>query len=308
MRAALVTAVVLAIGVPFVVWCTSHGRRLLLVLVGLATTAAIWVAIVAANPETTDLIDLNGPGDLATVLEDISPLNGQRTLQLLERMPNANIRTILANDYSLYGTEPAEVINGYTSLVPDGLGRLLCLADPGYVCVDAASRIFEREPETGERYVDLFGVTQIQVQRGALLDRFEQARSPEWVPVAESEYWVMYRNGTELGQSPIVWISDGGSTEQVDGVDRVTLPAGGQIVLSRPLWPGTSVTVGGVSAELEPVEDVFVGATFDEAVDGELTIQQELPGKWAAIATAVIGAAGLATCVGFAIARSRRRR
>ena len=50
------------------------------------------------------------------------------------------------------------------------------------------------------------------------------------------------------------------------------------------------------------------GATFDEAVDGELTIQQELPGKWAAIATAVIGAAGLATCVGFAIARSRRRR
>ena len=58
---------------------------------------------------------------------------------------------------------------------------------------------------------------------------------------------------------------------------------------------------------LEPVEDVFVGATFDEAVDGELTIQQELPGKWAAIATAVIGAAGLATCVGFAIARSRRR-
>ncbi len=289
-------------------WCTNHARRLLLVVVGLLSTAAIWVAIVAANPETTDLIDLNGPGDLATVQEDISPFNGHRTLQLLQQMPNANIRTILANDYSLYGTEPAEVINGYTSLVPDGLGRLLCLADPGYVCVDAASRIFEREPETGERYVDLFGVSQIMVQRGPVLDRFEQARSAEWVPALESEYWVMYRNGTALGQSPVVWISDGGSTEQVDGVDRVSLPAGGQLVLSRPLWPGTSVTVGGVSAELEPIGDVFVGATFDEAVDGELRIGHELPGKWPAIATGVIGAVGLATCVGFAIARSRRRR
>ena len=307
-RAAFVTALVLAVGVPFVVWCTSHGRGLLLVLVGLVSTAAVWVAIVVANPETTDLIDLNGPGDLATVQEDISPLNGHRTLQLLERMPDANIRTILANDYSLYGKEPAEVINGYTSLVPDELGQLLCLADPGYVCVDAASRIFEREPATGERYVDLFGVTQIMVQRGALLERFEQARSPEWVPVAESEYWVMYQNGTELGESPVVWTSEGGSTERVDGGDRVTLPADGQLVLSRPLWPGTKVTVDGVSADLEPVGGVFVGATFAEAVDGELTINQELPGKWAAIATAVIGVAMLATCVGFAIASSRRRR
>jgi hypothetical protein len=306
--AAFVTALVLGVGVPFVVWCTTHGRRMLLVLVGLLSTVLIWVAIVAANPETTDLIDLNGPGDLATVQEDISPLNGQRTLQLLERMPNANIRTILANDYSLYGAEPAEMINGYTSLVPDGLGRLLCLADPGYVCVDAASRIFEREPETGERYVDLFGVTQIQVQRGALLDRFEQAKSPEWLPVMESEYWVMFRNGTEFGQSPVVWLSDGGTTERVDGVDRVALPAGGRLVLSRPAWPGTTVTVDGVSAELEAVGDVFVGATFDEAVDGELRIGHELPGKWPAIATAVIGALGLLTCVGFAIVRSRQRR
>ena len=169
----------------------------------------------------------------------------------------------------------------------------------------AGATIFEREPETGLRYVDLFGVSQIMVQKGPHLETFEPARSAEWTPAIETEWWVMYRNGTALGQSPVVWTSEGGTVEATGDGDRVSLPAGGEIVLSRPIWPGTTVSVGGVEAELEPVADVFVRASFDDAVSGELSIRNEVPGRSPAIVAAVAGAIGLVCC---AVVAGRRRR
>jgi hypothetical protein len=74
------------------------------------------------------------------------------------------------------------------------------------------------------------------------------------------------------------------------------------------LWPGTTVSVGGVEAELEPVGGVFVGATFDEAVDGELEIGHTLPGRGAALVATVVGTVLLAVCVIVAARSSRRRR
>jgi hypothetical protein len=216
----------------------------------------------------------------------------------------AGLPSVLGHLYPLYGAEPAEVINGYTSLVPRGLGRLLCLTDTGYTCPEAAARVFERDAKTGLRYIDLFGVSQVMVQRGPLLDAFEQARSPDWVPTSESPWWVMYGNGTRLGENPVVWASDGVT---VDG-DRLIVPAGGQVVLSRPLWPGTEVSVGAVRADLDPVADIFVRATFDEDVSGALQIHQRVPGAWAAAAAAVVGALGLLACAVAAATASVRRR
>ncbi len=87
----------------------------------------------------------------------------------------------------------------------------MCLSDNGYACLQAPAQLFSVEPQTGLPYIDLLGVSQVMVQRGAMLDAFEQARSEEWTVSDEGPWWVMYRNGTALGESPVVWASDGGS-------------------------------------------------------------------------------------------------
>ena len=305
----LVTAIVLFVGVPLVLWCVRHRRPALLAITGMLSTVGIWTIIVLIHPETTDLIDLKAPGGIDLAQEDLRPLTGHRTLQLIEGIPAGSIRDVLANNYSMYGRDEAEFITGYSSLVPQPLGDLLCLSDNGYVCRDAPARLFRREPETGLRFVDLFGVSQIMVQKGSLLDGFEQARSSEWVPVAESDWWVMYQNGTRLGEAPVVWTSEGGTVEPVaESGYRVSLPAGGRLVLSRPIWPGTTVSVGGVEAELEPVADLFVGADFDRPVEGELSIGHVLPGRLPAAVAGAVGTAMLAGCAVAAFLASRRRR
>ena len=306
--APLVTAIVLFVGVPFVLWGVRQGRRTLVATVGVLSTFGIFAVVVLANPETTDLIDLNGPATVSAAREDLEPLSGHRTLQLLQSIPDGNIRDVLANNYSLYGSEPAEVINGYSSLVPEELGGLLCLSDNGYACLEAPAKLFSVEPQTGLPYIDLLGVSQVMVQRGAMLDAFEQARSEEWTVSDEGPWWVMYRNGTALGESPVVWASDGARVDPAGSTDRVSLPAGGRIALSRPLWPGTTVSVGGVEADLEPVGDVFVGARFEQAVSGELRIGHELPGRRTSVVIGTAGAVVLVGCAVAAVTVSRRAR
>ena len=88
----------------------------------------------------------------------------------------------------------------------------------------------------------------------------------------------------------------------------MSLPAGGRIALSRPLWPGTTVSVGGVEADLEPVGDVFVGARFEQAVSGELRIRHELPGRRTSVVIGIAGAVVLVGCAVAAVTVSRRGR
>ena len=94
-----------------------------------------------------------------------------------------------ANNYSLYGIEPAEVINGYTSLVPEGSAA----AVPQRHRLRAASRPRPRlfHDRAGDR--DCATSTCSASPRswsseGRCSTRFEPARSPEWTPAVETEY------------------------------------------------------------------------------------------------------------------------
>ena len=121
----LVTAVVLVAGVPFVAvvrpsTAAARARR----RPASPSTLGVWVAIV-----------LRQPGDHRPHRPQRARRADRRRARPIcaaDRPPDAaadpeharrpTSATVLANDYSLYGTDEAEVINGYTSLVPDGLG------------------------------------------------------------------------------------------------------------------------------------------------------------------------------------------
>ena len=110
-----------------------------------------------------------------------SPATGRCSCS--NRCPPPTSASILATDYPLYGTG-ARRSHQRVHLARTDEPRADCSAsrDPGYAVRRRPRRgSSSGAPATGERYVDLFGVTQIMVQRGALLERFEQARSPEWV-------------------------------------------------------------------------------------------------------------------------------
>ena len=113
----------------------------------------------------------------------------------------------------------------------------------------------------------------------------------------------MYQNGTALGESPVVWTSEGGAVATV--IASRCQPVAGSCSAGR-CGRERPCASAGVEAELEPVGDVFVGATFDRAVAGNLTIDHRLPGRGPALAAALLGAGVLTGCVVAAVVSGRR--
>ena len=131
----------------------------------------------------------------------------------------------------------------------------------------------------------------------------------EWTVSDEGPWWVMYRKRNGVSANPL-------SCGPVTALALIPLgrrtacrcPPAGALRSAGPLWPGTTVSVGGVEADLEPVGDVFVGARFEQAVSGELRIGHELPGRRTSVVIGTAGAVVLVGCAVAAVTVSRRGR
>jgi hypothetical protein len=182
--------------------------------------------------------------------------------------------TLVAN---LWYVNPAQVQNAYSSVYFPAYQDRLCMSYNGYTCSDLFSRLFKAEKETGERYVDLMGVSSIQLIKASFASRSGWDRVPEGWHVADDTRLtrLLVRDVPVPPAGGVVWESPGTRVTEIDRDDsgvrfRVDeVPAdGGTVALSRIPWPGYSASSGQVDDE--PVAEFLTGVDLAGVEPGQV--------------------------------------
>ena len=230
-------------------------------------------------------------------------------------------QTSYANGWLLADTT---VTNVYSPVMHRAYAEDLCIDSHGVVCWESAAKLFEVDPITGRQLADLLSLSSVQIlarTAGAdpnypVSDPYTFAEVPAgWREVSRDDFstvWV--RDEPVASAGGIVSTSEGlvvGSIEENKSsvsfrIEEV--PAdGGTLVFSRLDWPGYEVTNGGL-AESARGYLLTIDVPADSA--GESVVLSFAPKGWTvslgSIATAVIGALGLALADSFV--RLRRRK
>lgn len=214
---------------------------------------------------------------------------------------------------SLWALTGASVVNGYTTVEPQALYQKFGNRFNGSFRPGALSQLLRRDPTTGRRYVDLFGISTIILERGGMRWRTPPAgwHLADRNPVALT--WV--RDHPSAPAGGVSWASPGTSVQTVaEGPLGVTLrvtgvPAGGgSVVLSRIAYPGYTVS-GPASADLAaPLNGYLLRVSIPANATGRtVTVTYRPPGWHVELASAGLGAALAVVWSGLWLARRRRR-
>jgi hypothetical protein len=213
---------------------------------------------------------------------------------------------------SAWYLNPHPVQSTYTAISFDAYKQLYCTFYQGDSCPVLLDALFSREPTTGERRVDLLGVSTLMLIRQDF--RVHTLRHPPagWRVAATTPNTVLWVRRHPLpGAGAVAWTSPGTSVSEVDAGTggtsfRVTgVPAaGGTVVLSLLAWPGYTTDVGSLGA---PVDGYLVTVDLPPGSNGRVVHVDFHPPGWpvelAAWALALVAGAGWSL-----VAAVRRRR
>ena len=261
--------------------------------------AAVSVAVAVATAflwRTTD--SGAGPSD-ARIPRNVSAME-----QVYDGHAGENIldiSTIVATELSIYANQvpPGNVvyfvrgrfINGYTSLAQRGLYKIFCIKYVSSVCPGVATRLFATDPRTRVSYADLLHLDRIIVQKGAHLDDFLNAKTNDWVKVAEapdSQTFVRQRALKPLAGT-IAWQPQGVrvmSTQEVSTqreVHSIYVDAadfGRRVIFERAWYPGYEARLDGRRIRVVAHAGFMVAAVVPPGISGShtLTLAYRLPG------------------------------
>jgi hypothetical protein len=297
-------------------WLVRTGRTAWLAPVaGLVTLAAL--ATQHAFFPTPPSPQRNAPGDLAAY-DGLYPdavgdvLQVGATDSLVQSDPAAARQLPVGSAWYLTGLS---VQNTYTAISEAAYKARYCIYYQGDTCPGLFGTLFSTEPTTGQRRVDLLGVSSLLLVRESLPARQLAEPPPGWRVAERTPYAVLWTRRTPLpGAGSVAWTSPGTTVSAVDAgatgtsfhVDRVP-PAGGTVVLRLLDWPGYT-TSGGTFAD--PVDGYLVTVHVPASAAGSTVQVGFHPPGWAAELAAWVLALllGAGWSVVAAIRRSRRAR
>jgi hypothetical protein len=265
-------------------------------------------------------IDRNMPAAAADYRTQLSAGGGDAMLigdpePAAVKNPSVARDTLIAASWYL---NPHPMQSTYTTISFRPYAERFCIHYNGSTCPQAITRLFEREPTTGERWADLLSVSTLLVFRPDFAHGGRPALPSGWERASRSRWTDTWTRTDPLPTAGgVVWASPGVEVSESANDDRhlrlrvSDVPAGGgTVVLSRLDWPGYRVT----GAQLgDPLADTLVTLKIPEqATDREVSLTYAPPG-WRfelgalalAIAIIVLWSAGAAVRVP---ARRRRAR
>lgn len=171
---------------------------------------------------------------------------------------------------------------GYSSVSQGAWRERFCMTpSDGSTCPKAVDALFEREPTTGRRWVDLLGYDQIAVHDGAHLQHWRAAAPDGWSQRQRSDDFVVFARSDSPAAAGRITAVSGDAQVRADevGDDTQTYAlrsSGGARLVFRDLyWPGYTATLDGERLPVEPVSDVLVSVRVPPGSDGTLELTYE---------------------------------
>jgi hypothetical protein len=311
------TALLLVGGaLAFLWWLLRRDRRTWLApVVGVVTLAAF--AVMHGFFPDLPSPQRNAPTDLAAYQGLFPEATGDlvqvgATDLLVRNRPAAARQLPIGSAWYLTGASSQST---YTTISQSNYKNLYCIFYQGSSCPGLLSVLFSTEPTTGEKRVDLLGVSSLLLIRKDLPPAVLTHPPRGWRIAERTPFSVLWTRRTPVpGAGSVAWTSRGTAVSAVSAgatgtsfrVDRV--PADGGTVALRLLdWPGYSTTVGSFA---DPVDGYLVTVDLPSSAAGS-TVQVDFrpPGWTAEIAAwvvALLGGAGWLVAAAFR--RSRRGR
>jgi hypothetical protein len=186
---------------------------------------------------------------------------------------------------SAWYLNPHSVQSTYSAIGFAAYGQRYCTSYQGSSCVKLLTRLFTREPTTGQRRVDLLGVSTLLLVRPDFSPRTLRHPPPGWRVAAATPNTVLWvRRHPVPGAGGVAWSSPGTSVTHVDAASGGTsfrvaaLPAsGGTVVLSLLDWPGYSTDVGSL---VDPVDGYLVTVHLRPGSNGRVVHVDFHPPGW----------------------------
>ncbi len=297
-------------------WLVRSGRRTWLAPVAGAVTLAAFGVQHAFYP-TPPSPQRNAPTDLAAY-QSLYPgaagdlLKVGATDLLVQSDPAAARQLPIGSAWYLTGLRSQ---NTYTAISQAVFKARYCIYYQGDTCPALLTELFSTEPTTGDKRVDLLGVSSLLLVR----HDFGSARLSQppagWRVAERTPYAVLWTRRTRLpGAGSLAWTSPGTSVSAVDAgptgtsfrVDRVPA-AGGTVVLRLLDWPGYSTSSGSIG---DPVDGYLLTVHVPATATGHTVDVAFHPPGWTAEVAAWLLALvlGAGWSVVAAVGRSRRTR
>jgi hypothetical protein len=214
---------------------------------------------------------------------------------------------------STWYLNPHPIQNAGTAISFRAYVLRFCMKWSGTTCPDALERLFEREPVTGARWLDLMSLSTVLLIRQPYTGKRVMYPPPGWHISAEGARTVTWvRDSPVPTAGGVVWSSPGTLVEDVSSSDRdasfriAAVPArGGRVVLSRLAWPGYRVHGAALGA---PLEDMLLTVDVPASARGRVVrLHFDPPGWRLEVATWWLGV-GLALLWSVLHLAVRRRR
>ena len=313
-RSHLVAVVVVAVGLVVLWRLVRAGRPAraavaagLVTLVVLAVQHTAYPDLPSPNRHApTDLSAYRTP--LAGAVGDVMQVGASDNL--LQTDPGADDLLI----GSAWYLNPHRMQSTYTTISFLTYKNRYCAYYQGDTCAEALSSLFSVEPTTGQRRVDLLGVSSLMLISQDFPQRRLDHPPSGWRVAAHTPNTTLWVREHPLpGAGAVAWsspgvgvsdvrIADSGTSFRVDQVPS----SGGTVVLSLLDWPGYATDVGSLA---DPVDGYLVTVHLPPSAQGETVHVDFHPPGWAAEVAAWVLAllAGAAWSLVYAVRRRRGR-
>lgn len=197
------------------------------------------------------------------------------------RDPSVSEDLLIAASWYL---NPKPVQSTYTTISFRAFSARFCVGYNGSTCPRAIQELLEREPTTGERWIDLLSVSTLVIFRDSFPADAVASPPPGWREVESTEWIVTWvRDVPRPTAGGVVWSSPGVEVTETHMDDRTLrfrvgeVPdGGGTVVLSRLAWPGYRVDGARLAG---PVADQLVTVRVDAESSGqEVRVRYSPPG------------------------------
>jgi hypothetical protein len=188
---------------------------------------------------------------------------------------------------STWYLNPHPIHNAGTAISFRTYYERFCMRWSGSTCPFALAALFEREPRTGLRWVDLMAVSTVLIVRGTYPGMRLLKPPAGWhlaVRGVRTVTWV--RDSPVPTAGGVVWSSPDTLVENISSTDRDVsfrvraVPSqGGRVVLSRLAWPGYDVD--GAGARLgSPLKDMLLTVVVPPGTKGAVVHLHYSPPGW----------------------------
>jgi hypothetical protein len=310
----LVGVLVVAAGLAAVWWLVREGNAVRAAACAAAVTL-VALGVQHAFYPTPPSPQRHAPTSLAAYREPLAGAVGDvlqvgESDHILQAQPDFEGDLLLGSAWYL---NPHRVQSTYTAINFDAYKQRYCTYYQGDSCPELLTTLFSREPTTGERRVDLLGVSTLLLIRQNFSAHRLHHPPAGWRLAATTHNTVLWvRDHPVPGAGDVAWTSPGTSVSQVDPATggtsfRVTAvpDSGGTVVLSLLAWPGYATDVGSLA---DPVDGYLVTVELPPGSSGRVVHVDFHPPGWhlelGAWALALLAGAGWSAVA----AVSRRRR